>query len=88
MLSSVFKEAGFKTGTFISPFIIDFRERIQINGEFISERDLVFCAEKIMEQGIELTEFEFITALAFYYFLRFKTSIKQKPTYKKYHYLE
>ena len=70
MLSSVFKTAGYKTGTFISPFIIDFRERIQINGEFISENDLVICAQKIKEQGIELTEFEFITAAAFYYFAK------------------
>ena len=68
MLSSVFKTAGYKTGTFISPFIIDFRERIQINGEFIPKDDLVYCAEKVIETQIELSEFEFITAVAFLYF--------------------
>ncbi len=68
MVSSVFKTAGYKTGLFISPFIIDFRERIQINGEFISEEDLVYYADTIKSTGIELTEFEFITALAFLYF--------------------
>ena len=68
MLSSVFKCAGYKTGTFISPFIIDFRERIQINGEFISEEDLICYTKRVKELNIELTEFEFITAVAFLYF--------------------
>ena len=67
-VSSVFKTAGYKTGLFISPFIIDFRERIQINGEFISESDLVFYSQRVMETGAELNEFEFITAVAFLYF--------------------
>lgn len=68
MLSSVFKTAGLKTGLFISPYIIEFRERIQINGEYISETDLCAYAEKIKKTNIALTEFEFITALAFLYF--------------------
>lgn len=75
MLSSVFKIAGYKTGTFISPFIIDFRERIQINGEFISENDLIRYSEKIRKLNIELTEFEFITAVAFLYFAEQKIDI-------------
>lgn len=68
MLSSVFRKAGFKTGLFISPFIIDFRERIQINGEFVSEADLSCFAERVKATGVKLTEFEFITATAFLYF--------------------
>ncbi len=68
LVSSVFKAAGFKTGSFISPFIIDFRERIQINGEYISEGDLISYTEIVKGTGIELTEFEFVTALAFLYF--------------------
>lgn len=68
MLSSVFKEAGYKTGLYISPYIIDFRERIQINSEYISEKDLVAYAEKVIETKESLTEFEFITATAFLYF--------------------
>lgn len=67
-VSNVFKTAGYKTGTFISPFIIDFRERIQINGEFISETDLVYYADCVKKTKTALTEFEFITALAFLYF--------------------
>ncbi|MBE6807836.1 MAG: bifunctional folylpolyglutamate synthase/dihydrofolate synthase [Ruminococcaceae bacterium] len=68
MLSSVFKTAGYRTGLFISPYIIDFRERIQINGEFISEADLVSFAQRVISANVKLTEFEFITAVAFLYF--------------------
>ncbi|MBO5322266.1 MAG: bifunctional folylpolyglutamate synthase/dihydrofolate synthase [Clostridia bacterium] len=74
-VSSVFKEAGYKTGTFISPYIIDFRERIQINGEYISEADLTRYAEIVKQTGVKLTEFEFITALAFLYFKEQKIDI-------------
>ncbi len=68
MLASVFKEAGYKTGLFISPYIIDFTERIQINGEYIEKEKLCGFADRVKETGVELTEFEFITALAFLYF--------------------
>ncbi len=67
-ISSAFKEAGYKIGTFISPYIIDFCERIQINGVFISKTDLVNYAQRIIDTKVSLTEFEFITALAFLYF--------------------
>ena len=68
MLASVFKEAGYKTGLFISPYIIEFTERIQINGEYIEKENLCEFVERVKNTGIELTEFEFITALAFLYF--------------------
>ena len=68
MLAKIFETAGFKTGLFISPFVIDFRERIQINGDFISEEDLIKYSQKVIDSGVEMTEFEFITAAAFTYF--------------------
>ncbi len=75
-LSNIMKESGKKTGLFISPFVVDFRERIQINGEYISEEDLTYLTEKISlivpkiekELSDNITEFEFITALMFCYF--------------------
>ncbi len=75
-LSNILKESGKKTGLFISPFVVDFRERVQINGEYISEFDLARLTEKIslivpkVEKDVEdnITEFEFITALMFVYF--------------------
>ncbi len=68
MVASVLKTSGIKTGLFVSPYIINFRERIQINGEYISEKELSYYAEMIKDTNIPLTEFEFITALAFQYF--------------------
>lgn len=75
MLNCVFKEAGYKTGLFISPFIIDFRERIQIDGEFISQNSLCELSREVMATNVSLTEFEFITAVAFLYFSRSKCDI-------------
>lgn len=75
MLSSILVEEKLKVGLFISPFIIDFCERIQINNEFIKRDELaentqylLEFVEKLNEENIIITEFEFITALAFYTF--------------------
>ena len=75
MISRVLKESGYKTGLFISPYITDFCERIQINNEMV-KRDVLAKAvehlcpmlDKLNEQGIIITEFEFLTAVAFYIF--------------------
>lgn len=75
-LSNIMIAAGKKTGLYISPFVVDFRERIQINGEYIKKEDLQLLTEKISdilpevekEVGDKVTEFEFITALMFDYF--------------------
>lgn len=75
MLSSVFSAAGYKTGLYTSPFIIDFRERIQVDGEYISETDICRFAETVKNTGVRLTEFEFITAMAFAYFKEQKIDI-------------
>ncbi len=71
-MANILASAGYKTGLFISPYILDFRERIQINSEWISKDDLEACtlkvkavADKMAEQP---TEFEVITAIAFLYF--------------------
>ena len=69
MISSALISSGKKTGLYISPYIIDFRERIQINGEYIEKEELAeltsfvkLKAEKIKDTP---TEFEFKTALMF-----------------------
>ena len=82
-LSNIMIEAGKKTGLFISPFVVDFRERIQINGEYIPKADLTLLTEKIaeivplVEKEVEdnITEFEFITALTFSYFKEQKCDV-------------
>ena len=72
MISSVLTDAGYKTGLFISPYIIDFRERMQIDGKMISREDVARCVaetypilKNLKQNGIIITEFEYITALAF-----------------------
>ena len=67
-VSSALKAAGYKVGTFVSPYIVDFCERIQINGEYISQEDLCRLSQRVIDTKIDLTEFEFITAAGFLYF--------------------
>ncbi|MBR3988250.1 MAG: bifunctional folylpolyglutamate synthase/dihydrofolate synthase [Clostridia bacterium] len=82
VISSVLKSAGYKTGLFISPFITDFCERIQINStpippDKLSElTEYVFSyVEKLNKEDIIITEFEFVTALCFEYFKREKVDL-------------
>lgn len=74
-VSSVLMTAGYKVGTFVSPYITDFCERIQINGEYISHDDLCRLAQTVADTGIILTEFEFITAVGFLYFSENKIDV-------------
>lgn len=65
-LAKSLENQGFKVGLFTSPWVIDYREQIQINGDFISEEDF---AEYIDEFGnCDATEFETVTAVAYKYF--------------------
>lgn len=73
--SHVLKTAGYHVGTYISPFVVDFRERIQYNGEYISKDDLCRIVgdllphyEAMKRDGKQITEFELITAAAFCFF--------------------
>lgn len=47
MAGSILRKAGYKTGVYTSPHLDDFRERIQINGKFISKRDVARLTQKI-----------------------------------------
>ena len=49
MLASVLQEAGYKTGLYTSPHLIDFRERIRINGEMVSKEYVIDFIEKHKE---------------------------------------
>ena len=57
---------GFKVGLFTSPWIFDYREQIQINGEYITKEDFAFYVSKYNEN--DCTEFEFLTAVMYKYF--------------------
>ena len=75
MLANICRCAGYKTGLFISPYVLDFRERIQVNGEMIPKSALSDIVERIQpvadamrEHGESPTEFEVITAAAFLFY--------------------
>lgn len=75
MVASALSSAGYKTGLFTSPYVVDFCERIQVDSEYIPHGDLARLTEELKpiadkneEAGFGPTEFEFITALAFLYF--------------------
>ena len=76
-LQTIFTQAGYEVGTFTSPYIIDFKERISINGQMISEENLLGLVERVKPVVERLpketehenaTEFEIITVLMFLYF--------------------
>ncbi len=72
MLAAVHQVAGYKTGLYTSPHLVDFRERIRIDGEMISEEEVVSFLERVWEKAKELraTFFEVTTAMAFDHFSR------------------
>ena len=77
MLASVLQEAGYKVGLYTSPHLVDFRERIRINGEMIPEEDVVAFVEqhRAFMEGLQLSFFEMTVGLAFDYFTRQQVDI-------------
>lgn len=71
-LASVLQSAGYKTGLYTSPHFKDFRERIKINGELISEEEVVdfVMNHRQIIGDLKPSFFEMSTALAFDYFAR------------------
>ena len=72
MLERILREAGYKTGFFPSPYIEDFRERIQVCGEYITEKALCEITEMVREAADAMedhpSQFELITAIGMVYF--------------------
>jgi len=77
MLASVLQEAGFKVGLYTSPHLKDFRERIKINGQMVSEAfvcDFVNQHQSFFEAN-DMSFFEMSVGLAFDYFTKEKIDI-------------
>ena len=76
MITSMLKGCGYKVGMYTSPFLEEFEERIQINGENIPKEKLAqlmtkikYAVDRVIEEGYNHpTEFEIITVLMFLYF--------------------
>jgi dihydrofolate synthase/folylpolyglutamate synthase len=77
MLAAVFQAAGYKTGLYTSPHLLDFRERIRINGECIPEERVTEFVEKNRNSftDLGLSFFEMTVGLAFHHFREEKVDI-------------
>ena len=77
MCESVLRHAGYKTGLFLSPFVFDFRERMQVDGQLPDKQLMADVLESMLPalaemkaEDKECTEFETVTALALMLFAR------------------
>lgn len=71
-IAAVLQRAGYRTGLYTSPHLVDFRERIRVDGKMIAERDVVDFVERFrgMNLGIEPSFFELTMTMAFEHFAR------------------
>jgi dihydrofolate synthase/folylpolyglutamate synthase len=72
MLAAILQTAGYKTGLYTSPHLKDFRERIKIDGEMVTEEFIIDFTEAHKDhfRKIEPSFFEITVAMAFEYFCR------------------
>ncbi len=78
MLASVLREAGYSVGLYTSPHLIDFTERIRINGQPIGQNEVVTLTEElraVLPSDEEPTFFEFTTVLALLAFARARVDV-------------
>ena len=68
MVAAVLQKAGYKTGLFTSPHLVDFRERIRLNGEKIPESKVVDFVDKYSDTWGEPSFFELTFGMALQYF--------------------
>lgn len=71
-LAAVLQSAGYKTGLFTSPHLVDFRERMRIDGAMIPEREVIDFVERYraLDAGLLPSFFELTTVMAFDWFAR------------------
>ncbi len=77
-IAAAAREAGLKVGLYTSPHLVDFRERITINDQWISQEDIVSLTDQLRpltEIVNDTTTFELTTALAFLYFREQKVDL-------------
>lgn len=77
ILAAILQSAGYKVGLYTSPHLIDFRERIRINGAMIPQEEVVGFVERYKESldVLQPSFFEITTAMAFHHFARNRVDI-------------
>lgn len=76
-LASILQEAGYRVGLYTSPHLVDFRERIRVNGKMIPKRRVIDFVkkERAFFEPLYPSFFEVVTALAFKYFAEQKVDV-------------
>lgn len=71
-LAAILQQAGYRVGLYTSPHLIDFRERMRVNGEMISEDEVVDFVERYKALGLSISPsfFELTMVMAFEFFKR------------------
>ena len=82
MTASILRKAGYRTGLYISPYIVTFRERIQLDGEMIPPEELAWAVERVQAaaeqmraEGTPPVEFEAVTATALLWYAKAKADV-------------
>lgn len=79
MSANILRKAGYTVGLYTSPYIFKFHERMQVNGECISDEELIEICAEIKEKADTMesqpSEFELVTCIAFMYFKRHNCDI-------------
>ena len=72
MIACALEDAGFTVGKYTSPYVYDFRERIEVNGKMIEKDELAQITQTVetecKKMSVHPTEFEVVTAIGFLYF--------------------
>ncbi|MDE5553886.1 MAG: bifunctional folylpolyglutamate synthase/dihydrofolate synthase [Muribaculaceae bacterium] len=77
-IAAVLQSAGYKVGLFTSPHLVDFRERIRVNGEMISEGEVCDFVDRFIASGgerLNCSFFELTTVMAFEHFAKNEVDI-------------
>lgn len=69
-IASFLLQAGYRVGSFTSPHLVDFRERIRINGQAIHETEVIQFCNQVRETALDLSFFEITLAMALIHFKR------------------
>jgi dihydrofolate synthase/folylpolyglutamate synthase len=79
MSANILRKAGYTVGLYTSPYIFKFHERMQVNGECITDEELIEICQQIKEKADTMqrqpSEFEIVTCIAFEFFKRRKCDI-------------
>lgn len=67
-LSSFLQQTGFRVGLFTSPHLVDFRERIRVNGKAIKEAEVIEFCKQVQAYEADLSFFEITLAMALVHF--------------------